>query len=72
MSIIPLGRMICFECYESYLYNSLIHCNVSYVGCFILKLLYFVKTRCPTMNVDEAQPFCSLWTDKLVNKRLSA
>ena len=68
---VPLGIMICFECYESYLYNSLIHCNISYVGCFIFQLLYLVKTRCPTVNVDETLPFCFVWTDKLVKKRLS-
>ena len=72
MSTIPSGRMICFECYESYLYNSLKHCNVSYVSCFIFQLFYLVKTPCPTMNVDEALPFCSVWTNKLVKKMLSA
>ena len=72
MSTIPLGRMICFKCYESYLYNSLIHYNVSYVSCFILHLLYLVKVRCPTVNMGKALSFCSLWTDKLVKKMLSA
>ena len=64
--------MICFECYESYLYNILIHCNISYVDCFILELFYLVKTRCPTVNVNEALPCYYVWTYKMVNKRLSA
>ena len=72
MYAVPSGRMIYFECYESYLYNCLKHCNVSYVGCFILQLFYLVKIPCPTMNVDKTLPFCSVWTNKLVKKRLSA
>ena len=43
MSIAPSDRMICFECYEVYLYNSLIHCNVSYVGCFIFSCFILKK-----------------------------